>query len=136
MTAARPFHTDAALFAAADRIWHDLTPKDWREAFLAHPRIGDRPAAAHASTAAWSSREQAGMESATADTARALAEGNRAYEEKFGHVFLICATGKSATDMLIALRERMDNLPEAEIRVAAKEHAQITRIRLGKLVDA
>jgi len=135
MVRERPFRTDERVFAAADRIWRSLGKSDWLEAFAGHPRIGERAAKAHASTGAWSAKEQSGMDAASAETARALVEGNRAYEDKFGHVFLICATGKSASEMLASLRERMMNPPETELRVAADQHGLITRIRLGKLVD-
>ena len=131
----RPFRTDRHVFESADQVWHGLSKADWLEAFSAHPRIGDRPAPAHASTAAWSSAEQAGMKAAAASVAEALAEGNRKYEQKFGHVFLICATGKSADEMLRALNERLNHDAETEVRIAAREHALITRIRLKKLVN-
>ncbi|MBL8746356.1 MAG: decarboxylase, partial [Phycisphaerae bacterium] len=96
---------------------------------------GDRPAPTHAATSSWSSAEQAGMDRATAQTARAIAEGNRRYEERFGHVFLICATGKTGDEMLHALNERLNNDPDTELRIAAAEQAKITRIRLQKLVQ-
>jgi 2-oxo-4-hydroxy-4-carboxy-5-ureidoimidazoline decarboxylase len=136
MARARPFGTDAAVFAAADRIWAGLTRVDYLEAFAGHPRIGERAGSAHAATAKWSSREQAGMDAASAEIARALAEGNAAYEAKFGHVFLICATGRSAAEMLAALRARMEHTPEREIAEAAEQQRLITRIRLERVVDA
>lgn len=131
MLARRPFADDAAVFAAADEIWRTLSPADWREAFAAHPRIGERAAAG-----AWSRREQAGMETASAEIARRLADGNRRYEERFGHVFLICATGRSAEEMLAALERRLTNDPATELQEAATEHAAITRLRLAKLVTS
>ena len=127
MLAMRPFASDAALFAAAERAWWALGREDWLEAFGAHPRIGQ-----HAADA-WARNEQAGVKGAGEDVRAALAQGNRAYEERFGHVFLICATGKSATEMLGALRGRLGNDPATELRVAAAEQAQITRLRLEKL---
>jgi 2-oxo-4-hydroxy-4-carboxy-5-ureidoimidazoline decarboxylase len=127
MAAARPFADDAAVAAAAERAWWALEPADWREAFAAHPRIGERAAAE------WSRREQAGMDGAAAGTRRALADGNRAYEARFGHVFLICATGRAAGEMLAELERRMANDPAAELREAAGEQAKITRLRLDKL---
>lgn len=136
MLRARPFATDEALYAAADRIWNDLTERDWLEAFAGHPRIGERAGAAHAATAAWSSAEQSGISAADSETARALAAGNREYERRFGHVFLICATGKSAGEMLAALRGRILNTPDDELRIAAREQALITRLRLAKLVQS
>lgn len=131
----RPFRSDERLFAAADRIWAGLAPRDWREAFAGHPRIGERAKASHAATANWSTAEQSGMNSAAEETARALAEGNQRYEATFGHVFLICATGKSADEMLRSLNERICNPPEVELRNAAEQQALITRLRLKKLVQ-
>lgn len=127
MSARRPFASDAALFAAADDVWWDLEPDDWREAFAAHPRIGERDGGA------WSAEEQAGMNEASRRLEDEIREGNRAYEAKFGHVFLICATGLSAAEMAEALDRRLDNDPEAELRIAAAEQAKITKLRLRKL---
>lgn len=133
--AARPFTDDTAVFETAERAWWDLDPADWKEAFAAHPRIGERPAARRATTRAWSEQEQAGTAGADADTRVAFAGGNRTYEERFGHVFLICATGLSAETMLAELERRLENDPEEELRVAAAEQAKITRLRLEKLVQ-
>ena len=127
MLRARPFADDAALFAAAEREWFALDPADWDEAFAAHPRIG-----ALAATG-WAKGEQAGTATADSATLEALVIGNRAYEARFGRVFLICATGRSAEDMLAELHERMTNEPAAEPRIAAAEQAKITRLRLEKL---
>ncbi len=137
MIAARPFGDDAALFAAADREWRALGADDWREAFAAHPRIGDREAtdARHAGTRDWSRREQAGTATADPAVLAALAEGNRVYERRFGHVFLISAAGRSADEMLAALRRRLGNEPAAEMREAANEQAKIMRLRLERLVE-
>lgn len=135
MVRARPFASDEEVHATAERVWASLSADDWREAFAGHPRIGERASAGHASTAAWSSREQSGMNAAAGATARAIAEGNQRYEEKFGHVFLICATGKSAEEMLASLRRRLGHDPATELRIAAEEQAKITRLRLAKLVD-
>ena len=127
MLARRPFATDAALFAAAEGVWWGLGREDWLEAFAAHPRIGER------SHDAWAQREQAGVRQAERTTAIALAQGNRDYERRFGHVFLICATGKGADDMLRALARRLVNDPATELRLAAGEQAKITRLRLERL---
>lgn len=127
MLAMRPFANDAALFAAAERAWWALGRADWLEAFGAHPRIGQ-----HAADV-WARNEQAGVSEAGEDVRAALAQGNRAYEERFGHVFLIFATGKSATEMLGALRGRLGNDPATELQIAAAEQAKITRLRLEKL---
>jgi len=127
MMAARPFTSWEEMTAASDRIWLGLDPADWQEAFAAHPRIGER-------RAGWSSQEQSGTRGASDETMGRLAERNRAYEERFGHVFLVCATGKSADEMLADCERRMQNDPDAELRIAAAEHAKITALRLEKLV--
>ena len=131
MLAARPFPSDAALFAAAEREWWALRREDWLEAFGHHPRIGER------ASDPWARSEQAGVRGAGAgagdETRAALAQGNREYEDRFGYVFLICATGKSAGEMLDALRGRLANDPATELRVAAGEQAKITRLRLDKV---
>jgi allantoicase len=129
----RPFADEAGLQAAADEVWSSLGPDDWREAIAAHPRIGERGEAGRRA-GRWSAVEQAGAGEAGDTTPEALAEGNRAYEQRFGHVFLIRASGRSAGEMLAALRERLGNEPEAELRVAAAEQRDITRLRLGKLL--
>ncbi len=128
MLAARPFDGDSALLETAERAWWCLGREDWLEAFTQHPRIGERTAEP------WSRREQAGVATATAATRTALADGNRAYEERFGHVFLICATGRTADEMLGELRGRLANDPATELQIAAGEQAKITRLRLGGLV--
>ena len=135
MLAHRPFGTLNHLLAEAEEVWWSLGPDDWREAFDHHPRIGERVSAApQGETArAWSSDEQRGAAAAAAGTRQALAEGNREYERRFGHIFLVCATGKSAEEMLALLRPRLSNDPATELRVAAAEQAKITRLRLEKL---
>lgn len=137
MVARRPFDTVAVLLRVADELWWWLTPDDWREAFDHHPRIGERVAAVSQSVQAsgWSAAEQRGVSAAGADVRDALAEGNREYERTFGHIYLVCATGKSAEEMLGLLRARLQNDPITELRVAAGEQAKITRIRLQKMFD-
>lgn len=130
MAAERPYENDAALFAAAERVWWDLGRADWLEAFAQHPRIGTR------SGSAWSRQEQAGVHDASDEARRAIRDGNERYERRFGHVFLICATGRSADDMRRELERRLENDAETELRVAAGEQAKITRLRLEKLVTA
>jgi 2-oxo-4-hydroxy-4-carboxy-5-ureidoimidazoline decarboxylase len=135
MIVRRPFATAEGLLQAAREEWFSLTPADWREAFEHHPKIGDRGGARRPSpaTAHLSEREQAGVNAAPADVLTALTEGNQAYESKFGFIFIICATGRSARDMLTALRERLKNDPLTEIRIAAEEQARITELRLLQL---
>jgi len=135
MTAARPFADEDGLHRAADDAWDRLGSGDRLEAFAAHPRIGERAhAAAAARHAGWSAQEQAGAASATDQVARELAELNRAYEARFGHVFLICATGRSAAEMLGELRRRMSNDAATELDVAAEEQRKIMHLRLEKLL--
>ena len=135
MARLRPFDSEDALFDAAERTWWALDRDDWLEAFAAHPRIGDRDAlrARFAATADWSAREQAGVDSTAEDLLQALDDGNQQYHDRFGYIFIVCATGKTADEMLALLRERLPNNPDPEIRIAAAEQAKITRIRLEKL---
>ena len=130
MLAGRPYSDDSGVFTAAERAWWALGPNDCLEAFAAHPRIGE-----HAGDA-WARAEQAGMAAADTGMRRAFIEGNRAYEVRFGHVFLVCATGRSADDLAAELQRRLGNDPESELRIAAGEQAKITRLRLEKLVTA
>jgi OHCU decarboxylase len=138
IAARRPFADAAALLAAADEAWWSLAPEDWHEAFRAHPRIGERKAAPAqgARAAGWSAQEQSSAASAGDDVAAALAEGNRAYEQRFGHIYIVCATGKTADEMLAILRARLANDPATELRAAAAEQARITKLRLEKLLAA
>jgi OHCU decarboxylase len=130
MAWARPFATRDALHRAADRIWWSLDPHDWREAFAAHPRIGER------SGTRWSLQEQSGAHSAPEATRAELEAVNAAYEARFGYIFIVCATGKTGDEMLAIAAERLRNDADTELRVAATEQAAITRLRLEKLVDA
>jgi len=136
MVSGRPYADAPALLAAAEGAWSATGPEDWLEAFRHHPRIGDRAGleARFAGTRAWSAGEQGGVATADTRVLDALHEGNRAYETRFGHVFLVCATGKSAAEMLDLLRRRLHNAPADELRVAAAEQAKITRLRLEKLL--
>jgi OHCU decarboxylase len=130
VAAARPYPTVEAVQDAADQIWVKLTPEDWLEALSGHPRIGE----SGGSSAEWSADEQSGAASSAAAVKLAIKEGNREYEERFGHVFLIAAAGRSGEEILAELRRRMDNDPGTEVRVAAEEHRRITRLRLEKLL--
>jgi 2-oxo-4-hydroxy-4-carboxy-5-ureidoimidazoline decarboxylase len=128
----RPFGSDEQLVAVARAEWFALAPEDWREAFRHHPKIGDRASlrARFPATAALSEHEQRGVSLASDATLDALAEGNREYEQKFGYIFIVCATGKTAEEMLALLRERLSNHPHAELLIAAEEQAAITKLRL------
>lgn len=135
MLARRPFGTQAALVAAARDEWFALSREDWLEAFSHHPKIGDRTSlqARSSETHRRSTEEQAGVDGAAEDVLEALRSGNAAYEKKFGHIFIVCASGKSAVEMLRLLRARLGNDPAVELRIAAAEQAKITEIRLQKL---
>jgi allantoicase len=127
MAAARPFASWDEMLGAANRIWFALDASDWLEAFAGHPRIGEKKPG-------WSAQEQSGTAAASAETMHALAEGNRAYEEKFGFVYLVCATGRGAEDMLANLHDRIRNDRDTELRNAANEQSKIIALRLEKLV--
>lgn len=122
------------MFANVAFSW--LEPADWLEAFRSHPKIGEKKAATEVSTQSkeWSGQEQAAVQTAGQETLDALAQLNREYEDKFGFIFIVCATGKSAGEMLDILRERLGNDIEAELPIAAAEQAKITELRLKKLV--
>jgi 2-oxo-4-hydroxy-4-carboxy-5-ureidoimidazoline decarboxylase len=134
LVARRPIGDDGSLIAASDETWWSLGPSDWREAFSKHPRIGERkaPLAALAQSAAWSTQEQRNVANAGESEQLALAEGNREYERRFDRVFIVCATGKSAREILEILRRRLRNDDASELREAADEQRKITNIRLQK----
>ena len=129
MLAARPFRDLPGLETVATDIWWRLTPADWLEAFSKHPKIGER-----GKVSAWSSQEQSGMNSAALETAEKLAALNQSYFDKFGWIFIVCATGKTAEEMLSLLESRLPNLPDDELRIAAAEQNKITLLRLRKLL--
>jgi OHCU decarboxylase len=137
MCESRPFVSRQDVAAKADEIWRSLNEADWLEAFRAHPKIGEKKAAAAQSEQAqkWSSQEQSGAATAAASVMEALADGNRAYQERFGFIFIVCATGKTADEMLAILNERLRNPPEVELRNAAEEQRKITQLRLAKLLQ-
>jgi OHCU decarboxylase len=131
MAAGRPYDDPDALYAAADVVWDKLAPDDWLEAFAAHPRIGEQE---QVKVDPQAGREQAGAATASAATLDELAAANRASEAGFGYIFLIRASGRSAEEMLAALRQRLGNDPDTELRVAAGQHREITRLRLERLL--
>jgi OHCU decarboxylase len=137
MVARRPFRSLDTVLAAADDVWWSLDGTDWREAFAHHPRIGEQLSAAAADERArgWSSAEQAGVSTARETVRDALVAANREYEHKFGYIFIVCASGKSAEEILSLARERIGNEPDSELRVAAEEQRKITRLRLEKLLS-
>jgi 2-oxo-4-hydroxy-4-carboxy-5-ureidoimidazoline decarboxylase len=135
MMARRPFGSQAAMLAAALDVWDGLTPADWLEAFADHPRIGDREALRHrfVGTRHLAAEEQAGASGASEEVLAALEAENRAYEERYGYIFIVCATGLTAAEMLAKLRDRLPNDPDTELRIAAEEQARITALRLRRL---
>jgi OHCU decarboxylase len=165
MAAARPFPSADAMAVTADAIWTALKPADWLEAFAAHPRIGEAPAATPSrgpedprrgvsessrrgwgpgaseksvtppDSAEWAGHEQAGAASASDAVRDRLATRNRDYEARFGYIFIVCATGKSADEMLEIVEQRLANDAVVELGIAAEEQRRITRIRLAKLLD-
>jgi OHCU decarboxylase len=118
-----------ALLELGERVWWELTPADWREALDAHPKIGDRPP-----EGSQESREQGAMATAGPALRDEIADGNVAYEARFGMTYVVRARGRSPGELLLLLRQRMDNQPEAELRIAAGEQAQITRLRLSDVI--
>jgi len=137
MSAARPFADVDTLLTKADSTWRSLRSEDWLEAFRAHPKIGEKKAAATQSEAArkWSAQEQSGINAAATETMAALAQGNEDYEHRFGFIFIVCATGKSSEEMLSILQARLQNDAKTEIAVAAEEQKKITQLRLEKLLQ-
>ena len=137
MSANRPFQNDDELFKKAENIWFSLPSKDWLEAFTHHPKIGDidslRKKFYH--TKSLAEKEQSAVNGATENTLIELANSNRLYKDKFGFIFIVCATGKSAEEMLVLLKERLENDPKAELLTAAEEQNKITQLRLGNLLS-
>jgi allantoicase len=134
----RPFTSAAELFEFAGKTWAALSREDWLEAFLHHPPIGGTKAKGKQSATAsrWSAKEQSAAQKADPEVLQALAAQNQAYTDKFGYVFLVCATGKSSEEILSALRQRLPNEPATELRIAAEEQRKITRFRLEKLLES
>jgi 2-oxo-4-hydroxy-4-carboxy-5-ureidoimidazoline decarboxylase len=130
VAAGRPFPSAPALLRCSDAAVAGLAPADLREALAGHPRIGERAGAG----GGWSQQEQAGVAGADTATLRALAAGNEVYQRRFGHIYLVCATGRTAAELLALLRARLGNEPGAEWDVVRSELRKINRIRLGKLL--
>jgi 2-oxo-4-hydroxy-4-carboxy-5-ureidoimidazoline decarboxylase len=131
-----PFISTNELFENAEKIGNNLSKSDWLEAFEHHPKIGDIDSLKKkfSATAHWASGEQAAVQQTSQQTLEALAEGNEAYENKFGYIFIVCATGKSAEEMLSLLQSRLKNDPGDELKIAAAEQGKITQLRLQKLL--
>jgi 2-oxo-4-hydroxy-4-carboxy-5-ureidoimidazoline decarboxylase len=137
LAATKPINDESDLIAASDEIWNRLGVQDWMEAFSKHPRIGESkaPQSASAQSAAWSAQEQQNVATAGDAIQLALAEANREYENKFGRVYIACATGKSAAELLDILQRRLSNDDATELREAAEEQRKITNIRLKKWLN-
>ena len=134
MAGRRPFSDVTTLLAASDETWSNLTGADWMEAFRSHPRIGESRAIQSASvqSATWSAQEQRDVATAGDAVKIALAEANREYERRFRRIFIVCATGKSAPEILEILRRRLKNDEPTELREAAEQQRQIIHIRMKK----
>ena len=132
----RPFQDGNEVYKKAESIWFSLSSEDWLEAFTHHPKIGNidslRKKFHH--TKLISENEQSGVDNATESTLKDLAESNQLYEEQFGFIFIVCATGKSADEMLALIKIRLNNNAETEMLNAAKEQNRITQLRLKKLL--
>ena len=134
VAAGRPFRDEAALAAAAEAAWDGLPRAAWIEGFAAHPRIGEASRRAGGEASAWSRAEQAGMAAAAENARAALAAAQREYGRRFGWPYIVCATGRSAAEMLADCRARLANDPDRELDVAAGEERRIGRLRLEKLL--
>ncbi|MEM7101707.1 MAG: 2-oxo-4-hydroxy-4-carboxy-5-ureidoimidazoline decarboxylase [Bacteroidota bacterium] len=135
----RPYHSWEYLENLAELVWFDdCSEDDWKEAFAHHPKIGDLKSLEEkfTSTIDMASKEQEKVESASMEVLEALAAGNQAYESKFGYIFIVFATGKTAEEMLEILQERLENSPKMEMMIAASEQYKITRLRLEKFLTS
>src|SRR5262245_14863838 len=137
MAEERPFVSSDGIKESSERIWWSLAPQDWLEAFRSHPKIGEKKAVKETGVIAqkWSEQEQAAVSQSEKATVDELAQLNREYEARFGFIFIVCATGKSAEEMLSLLRERLENDAQKELHTAAAEQAKITSLRLQKLLS-
>lgn len=136
MESLRPFENIKSLLKLSLKVWNELSESDWQEAFSHHPKIGDLESLKKkfSTTREWAEQEQKGSAEASMAVLRALALGNQTYENRFGYIFIVCATGKKAEEMLAILESRLNNSSEIEIKIAAGEQAKITQIRLEKLI--
>ena len=143
MSARRPYRAESDLFEAADELWQALGREDWLEAFARHPQIGQQTtkegvrngSKPSAVAVRWSSQEQAAATQAPANLTLRLADANRQYRERFGYIFIVCASGKTAADILELLERRLHNDPTVELSVAAAEQHKIMHLRLRKLIS-
>ena len=138
MVASFPVKDKADLLQKAEKVWVACSEEDWREAFTHHPKIGDLGSLKKkfGATSQWAEGEQAAVKHTTEEVLQALAKANRLYEEKFGYIFIVCATGKSADEMLRMLQSRLSNSPGEEIKISMNEQNKITQLRLQKLITS
>jgi OHCU decarboxylase len=138
MVSGRPYASLEALLEQAEIVWWSLEQNDWLEAFRSHPKIGEKKAAEKVSAQSqqWSGQEQAGMNDASVETTASLANLNQVYEQKFGFIFIICATGKTPHEMLEVLQARLQHDAATELPIAAREQSKITKLRLKKLITS
>ena len=122
------------LLETSEEVWFECSEEDWKEAFSQHPRIGDMETLAKKYAGTAEAGEQSGVNAASAETLHALAACNQEYEAKFGYIFIVCATGKSAEEMLDVLQSRLRNTAAEEIKIAADEQNKITKLRLEKML--
>jgi 2-oxo-4-hydroxy-4-carboxy-5-ureidoimidazoline decarboxylase len=137
MAHSRPFASEAAMLGRAETLWSEFDDAAWLEAFAHHPKIGDLASLRRrfAATATFTTREQAGVAAAAPELLERLAAANAAYEARFGFIFIVCATGKTAAEMLGLLEERLEHERGAELTIAAREQQKISRLRLAKLLE-
>jgi 2-oxo-4-hydroxy-4-carboxy-5-ureidoimidazoline decarboxylase len=138
LAARRPIQDEASLIEASTEVWLALPEEAWREAFDSHPRIGQRHAQAPATEESlrWSAQEQRTALSDDEHARLALKEANRRYEQKFGRIFIVCATGKTSAEMLAILEARMKNDAVTELRETAEQQRQITQLRLHRWLES
>jgi OHCU decarboxylase len=138
MLTRRPFSSDDQVMSSAKEFWSSLPSEEWLAAFAAHPQIGDLQSLQkkHQSTSAWASGEQSSVIDANHETLDELARYNQLYKERFDFIFIVCATGKSAAEMLSLLKSRIQNDTQTELPIAAAEQLKITLLRLKKLAQA
>ena len=135
LVAQRPFVTPETLIEAAEQVWFSLNEEDWLEAFACHPRIGEKKAPT-SSYLAHSESEQSAAQHTLDAVAEGLLAGNRAYEAKFGFLYIVFASGRSAPELLAVLESRLANSREEELHEAARQQLRITNLRLGKWLNA
>ena len=138
LAARRPIADEASLITASSSVWLALPKEEWQEAFDSHPRIGQKHAQTHATEESlrWSAQEQRTALTEDDATKLALEEANRRYEQKFGRIFIVCAAGKTSTEMLAILEARMKNDAATELREAAEQQRQITQLRLHRWLES